>query len=41
MTTNEFYFLMLVCAAFAGFGLALAGNYLSYRRWMKSSASRR
>ena len=34
MSKNEFYYLVLVCAAFGGFGLALGASYLQYRGWL-------
>jgi hypothetical protein len=37
MTTNQFYFVLLVIASFAGFGLAVAISYARYRRWLASS----
>ncbi len=33
MTNNEFYYLVLVCGAFALFGIGTAINYARYRRW--------
>jgi hypothetical protein len=41
MKTNEFYFLVLVCSAFAVFGVALAANYVQYRRWLKQPVRNR
>jgi hypothetical protein len=35
MKTNEFYYLVMVCMAFSVFGLALAANYVRYRRLLK------
>lgn len=40
MKTNEFYYLIMVCAAFAVFGVALAANYVQYRRLLKIQARR-
>ena len=37
MKTNEFYYLVFVCGAFAAFGVGLAINYIRYRRWLKRS----
>ena len=34
MTNSEFYYLIMVCAAFGSFGIALAGSYLQYRGWL-------
>ena len=34
MTTNQFYFVLLVLASFTGFGLFLAASYVRYRRWL-------
>ena len=31
MTTNQFYFVLLVLASFTGF---LAASYVRYRRWL-------
>ena len=33
--TGEFYYLMMVCGAFAVFGVMLALNYIQYRGWLK------
>jgi hypothetical protein len=41
MKTNEFYFLVMACSAFVLFGLALAANYIQYRRWLKQSGEHR
>ncbi len=38
MTKSEFYYLVLVCMAFGGFGLALAASYLQYRGWLSRQA---
>jgi hypothetical protein len=38
MTTNEFYYLLLVCGAFAVFGISLALAYLRYKQWLKQQA---
>jgi hypothetical protein len=38
MTNNEFYYLVLVCGAFAVFGVATATNYIRYRQWDKQQA---
>lgn len=38
MTKSEFYYLILVCAAFGGFALALATSYLQYRGWRSRQA---
>jgi hypothetical protein len=37
MKTNEFYYLVFVCGAFAAFGIGLAVNYIRYRNWLKRS----
>jgi hypothetical protein len=34
MTTNQFYFVLLVLASFTGFGFFLAASYVRYRRWL-------
>jgi len=34
MTTNQFYFVLLVLASFTGFGVVLAASYVRYRRWL-------
>lgn len=34
MTTNEFYFLLLVISSFLVFGVGLASAYIRYRRWI-------
>jgi hypothetical protein len=41
MQSNEFYFAVTVFGAFAVFGLALAINYVQYRRWLKQPDSHR
>jgi hypothetical protein len=38
MKTNEFYYLVMVCTAFSVFGLALATNYVRYRRLLKEQS---
>jgi hypothetical protein len=38
MTTNEMYYLILVCAAFAGLGFFLAVETLVYRRSLSRSS---
>lgn len=38
MTKSEFYYLILVCLSFGGFGLALAASYLQYRGWLGRQA---
>lgn len=35
MSKNEFYYLLLVCIAFGGFGLSLGAAYLQYRGWLR------
>ncbi len=35
MPSNEFYYLIMVCGAFAVFGVAMAANYIRYRNWLK------
>jgi hypothetical protein len=37
MPSHELYFLIMVCGAFAVFGLVLAGSYIQYRRWLKQT----
>ena len=34
MTKSEFYYLILGCASFGAFGLALAASYLNARGWL-------
>ncbi|MFI4998959.1 MAG: hypothetical protein ACHQK9_03680 [Reyranellales bacterium] len=38
MTNNEFYYLVLVCGAFALFGVGTAISYARYRRWENQQA---
>jgi hypothetical protein len=38
MSKNEFYYLLLVCAAFGAFGLSLGTAYLQYRGWLRRGA---
>jgi hypothetical protein len=33
MSKNEFYYLLLVCMAFGGFGLSLGAACFKYRSW--------
>ena len=33
MRTPESYYLIMVCASFAIFGLVLAANFLKYKGW--------
>ena len=35
MRSGEFYYLILVCGGFVVFGLALAANYIQYRKWRR------
>ena len=35
MRSGEFYYLIMVIGAFGVFGLAIAVNYIQYRRWLK------
>ena len=35
MTKGEFYYLVMVCGAFAVFGVSMAIAYVQYRRWLK------
>jgi hypothetical protein len=35
MVTHELYFLIMVCAAFVIFAVALAGSCVKYRNWLK------
>ena len=35
MRSGEFYYLILVVAAFGIFVLVVAANYIQYRRWLK------
>jgi hypothetical protein len=41
MTTNESYYLILVCLAFGSFGLSLAAACLRYRGWLARSPQSR
>lgn len=34
MTTDQFYFLVLVVLAFAGFGIALGASTIRYHAWL-------
>ena len=35
MESHEFYFLVMVCAAFGIFAAVLAASYVKYRDWLK------
>jgi len=35
MDSHEFYFLVLVCAAFGIFAVVMAGASVKYRNWLK------
>lgn len=35
MTTNQGYFLVLVCGSFLVFAASMAVAYVRYRRWLK------
>ena len=35
MDSHEFYFLVMVCAAFGLFAVVLASAYAKYRTWLK------
>jgi hypothetical protein len=35
MDGHEFYFLVMVCAAFGIFAVVLGANYIQYRNWLK------
>jgi hypothetical protein len=37
MQSNDFYFALTTLGAFAVFGVALAINYVQYRRWLKQA----
>jgi hypothetical protein len=37
MSTNEFYFLVLVCGAFGGLAAALAAATIRYHQWQKQA----
>lgn len=41
MTHNEFYYLILVLAGFAAFGLAMAAASVHDRRWAARAVSRK
>ena len=36
MRSAESYYLIMVCASFAVFGLVLAANFLKYHSWAKT-----
>ena len=38
MSKNEFYYLLLVCMAFGGFGLSLGAACFQYRGWSRREA---
>jgi hypothetical protein len=38
MTTDQMYYLILVCAAFLTFMVVVAANTIHYRRWIKEQA---
>ena len=40
MTTNQFYFVLLVLGSFTSFGLAIAISYVRYRRWLAKQPAR-
>ena len=40
MTTNQFYYLLLVIFSFVGFGLSTAIAYIRYRRWLATQPPR-
>ena len=35
MDSHEFYFLVMVCAAFGIFAVVLGASYAQYRSWLK------
>lgn len=35
MSSNELYYLIMVCAAFIVFGVMIGGSYIQYRNWLK------
>jgi hypothetical protein len=41
MPSNEFYFLVMACGAFAVFSLVLIVNHIQHRRWHKLAVRRR
>ena len=41
MRSGEAYYLIVVCSAFVIFGLALAANYIHYRRWLQQQPAKR
>jgi len=41
MHTDELYYLIMVCAAFGLFGLAMAVSYVQYRSWLKQQPDAR
>lgn len=41
MTTNEFYYLMLVLGAFATFGIAMSVATIQYKAWLRQTGSKR
>jgi hypothetical protein len=40
MTTDQFYYLLLVIFSFVGFGLAMGVAYIRYRRWLATQPPR-
>lgn len=41
MTTNQFYFLLLVIFSFSLFSVVIAVSYVRYRRWLAKQPPRR
>ena len=40
MTTDQFYYLLIVIFSFVGFGLATGIAYIRYRRWLATQPPR-
>ncbi len=40
MTTDQFYYLLLVIFSFVGFGLSISIAYVRYRRWLATQPPR-
>jgi hypothetical protein len=40
MTTNEFYYLMLVLGSFVAFALGVGWSMIQYRAWVKKTGQR-
>jgi hypothetical protein len=40
MTTDQFYYLLLVIFSFVGFGVSIGIAYVRYRRWLATQPIR-